>query len=188
MIDRLITSLPIALAACAVAFGALAASLWFVQYTFAITDEVVRLEGEVRDVDNKSKYLSSVRALLRDTSQERAGLMAIADGVDAVALVQLIEDAARQSKVQMSVEAVSPLGAHKKDATLTGVLVTMQIQGSFVAMNVFLSLLQDFPVPSVIEFAQFESLDGSWRGTVRVQLYTPAPEVKKADAAAAPAN
>ncbi len=185
MMNRLVTSLPVALTACLVAVSLLAGSLWFVQHTYALTDEVVRLEGEVRDGNNKSKYLSSVRALLRDTAQERAGLMAIADGVDAVALVQLIEDAARQAKVQMSVEAVSPLGAHKKDATLSGVLVTMQMQGSFVSMNVFLSLLQDFPVPSVVELAQLESIDGTWRGTVRVQLYTPNQEAPKAEAPAA---
>ncbi|MBP9669678.1 MAG: hypothetical protein KBE09_05315 [Candidatus Pacebacteria bacterium] len=177
--SQLATSLPLAITACVGALFFLAGSLWFANYTYVLTDEVVRLEGEARDVDSKSKYLSSVRALLRDTAQERAGLMAIADGVDAVALVQLLEDAARQARVQMSVEAVSPLGPHKKDPTLQGVQVTMHMEGSFVAMNVFLSLLQDFPVPSIVENAQLESLEGAWRGTVRVQLFTPVSEPAK---------
>lgn len=141
--------------------------------TTSLQQQAAQLEGEATDANTKAEYYASVRALLRDTQEDRAQLLAIADGIDAVALVQLIEDTARRLRVAVSIDAVAPLSAHPKDGSLEGVLVTMQVRGSFTLVHTFVAAMQDFPVPTVVESLRTELTDGEWRSSVRVRFYLP---------------
>lgn len=160
---------------------ALAGAMYLGVQTVSLQERAAQLEGEALDATTKAEYYASVRALLRDTQEDRSELLAIADGIDAVALVQLIEDTGRRVRALVSIDAVAPFSAHPKDGSLQGVLVTMQVRGSFSVVHTFIAAMQDFPVPSIVESVRTELVDGEWRSSVRVRFYLPQQDAKETE-------
>jgi len=149
----------------------LSGAVWFAFFTMQERQVSATMAVQQQEDERRSVYTASVRALLRDTEEERAALSAITQERDLVESVQYLEDTAKRAGVDISVDAVSAAGSHADDSTLEGYVVSMRVSGSFAAIMHFANLIEHSQQPTILEQAVFEHTNEGWEAILRPRIY-----------------
>ena len=134
-----------------------------------INDNVARsaaAEGGAESLSIRDAAARSLELFLSRSAAERAALNAfIVPDEDVVAVIELLEDAARRTGVSI---AISTIAAAPRDgwSAHEAVEVSFSATGTFVKLARFSALLEALPLASRLESVSLEtSAEGAWFGS-----------------------
>lgn len=137
----------------------------------ALQDDAFAQVERVVQMRDKGNYAASVRAVLKDTEQDRAVLATLVSGRDIVAVVTAVRDIAESAGARLSVETVSPIGVYAPHTLLEMYSVVLRAEGSKEEVYTALTALETIPYLSSIEQVILQNTDGVWTGTYTVRVY-----------------
>jgi len=140
---------------------------WLFISVIAERDSIDALYMERGNLYTRDVHGASVRALARDTRQERSDMSAITDGLDVVDMIGVLEEVSNQARVSTSVDAVSTISTNGPYDSL---LMVLRSEGSFADVVHMLMLLESAPVATAIDQFELSSNDTEWKITVRVRV------------------
>jgi hypothetical protein len=156
-----------------VLFAALGGAGWVFSSLTANRGEVAARKVERSSAVLRASYALTLRSLARDTNAERNELRQLTLKEDALAIIEVIEDAGKDAGVSVSIGSVTqgifPTG--RGGGTLPAVSLSIHAEGSFAGVYYFLSLLETLPALSFIDFTDFELTgNGDWRALIRMRV------------------
>jgi hypothetical protein len=117
----------------------------------------------------RDALVRSQQIFLESVSVERDQIASfVASDADVVAVIEIIEDTARQARVSVAISSINTLdgegwGYHEK------VAVNFSASGSFANMTSFMSALETLPTASILESASLEAeAQSRWFGTFTI--------------------
>lgn len=170
------TIITLCMLVCAASLGGWA---YFFYGTYTERDTLAHALADRETANAKADYAETLHTLVRQTNDERSVLTTYSQ-MDALDLVQMIQDAADSAGVAAAVDTVSPVfidsGTVKKVPALA-----IQISGrdSFTKLYTLLTLLETLPVPHRIDQVSFENEAGigssnTWTFLARISVFTEA--------------
>ena len=162
--------------ACILMLGAVwGAYGWLALQTVALKGGVAQMIAD-RDADKqKVAYTETLRALLRDTADQRTALTN-ASVLPAVDVVDRIRTVGSDAGADISIDTIGPASFDARIAKNAPALaVSMSASGSFAHLYRFVQLLETVPLPVVIDQASLDhqAIDKTlWTLRVRVFIYT----------------
>lgn len=153
------------------AFGALGALTWITLALASERSELATLRDEQEQLAARQAQARSMRALARDTQQQRATLAALTTDRDVVDIIDRLENMGDETGVAVTVDTVS---AGEVAGAFQSIVVSMRIAGDFSDVFHYLALLETLPAAAVTEQVAMEagtSEEKQWRASIRERIF-----------------
>lgn len=160
-------------------FAAFGGWAWTGLRVYELRDTLAQRITDREAARTRSEYSETVRLLVRDTTAERAELANITN-IPAIDIVALLQEAASESGVEITFDAVTPgvldIGTVKNVSALTAAVSSSD---SFVRLYRFLVFVDSLPLPLIIDEVSLDregSGGGGWMLRAKLIFYTEATQ------------